>query len=287
MSLINLVLTTDKLQLITSAAVTVDVHASFMDLNAGTVTPGKQNTAITTATTTDIVAAPASSTVRNVKLLLIRNKHATTPVDVTVVFDANGTDYELHKVTLRAGETLEFSEGVGFFTLTIAANPLLMRALDADGTGANVNTAQPWFPSLGAVTLVASTTYFVSGVLALVRAAGTTSHTTGILWGGTATLTNMFHHTECNVGEVDTLLPVSRAVGHVATLINVKAASVSATEAISMLVHGIVRCNAAGTFIPQFQYSVAPGGAPTIRRNSFIRLEPVGSNTFTTLGPWS
>ena len=115
--MILLVLTTDKLQLITSAAATVDVHASFMDYNGSTVTPGKQNTAITTATTTDIVAAPGASTQRNVKTLHVRNKHASLSCDVTVVYDANGTDYELHKVTLFPGTALEYIEGVGFFTL--------------------------------------------------------------------------------------------------------------------------------------------------------------------------
>lgn len=287
MSLIYLTATTDKVQLVTSAACTVDVVSTYMDLAAGVVTTGRQLTAITTATTTDIVAAPGASTTRNVKMLLIRNKHATTSVDVTVVYDANSTDYELHKVTLKPGECLEFVEGTGFFTLTIPAFPLLMRSLDADGTGTNVNTAQPWFPTLGSVTVVASTTYYFTGVLATIRAAGTTSHTTGILFGGTASLTNIFFLAEANVGEVDTLLPTSRTIATVATLTNVKAASVSATEATSVSVLGVVRINAAGTFIPQFQYSVAPGGAPTIRRNSYFRMEPVGSNTFTALGPWS
>lgn len=109
--------TNDKLQVVTDAAVTVDVHASFMDYASGTVTPGKQNTAITTATTTDVVAAPGASTYRNVKTLHIRNKHASTSVVVTVQYDDNGTDYELHKTTLLAGECLEYIEGVGFFLL--------------------------------------------------------------------------------------------------------------------------------------------------------------------------
>lgn len=109
--------TTDKIQIVTSAAVTVDVTATYMDLASGTVTPGRQNTAISTATTTDVVAAPAASTYRTIVELFARNKHATTSVDVTVVFDQNGTDYEMFKVTLLAGETLEYKEGVGFFVV--------------------------------------------------------------------------------------------------------------------------------------------------------------------------
>ena len=107
---------TDKLQLTTSSAANIDVHCSFVDLNGTTVTPGKQNTAIASAAaTTDICATPGASTIRNVKMINIRNKHASTSCDVTVIYDSNGTDYELHKVTLYAGELLEYVEGVGFY----------------------------------------------------------------------------------------------------------------------------------------------------------------------------
>lgn len=117
--------TTDKIQLVTSAAVTVDVHASYVDHTTATdnVVAGRKNTAITTATTTDIVAVPAAGDIRNVKSLNIRNKHATTSVDVTVLYEGSTTDFdvELFKVTLLAGQTLEFVEGVGFFVVAQTA----------------------------------------------------------------------------------------------------------------------------------------------------------------------
>ncbi len=116
--------TTDKLQLITSSAATVDVHASWADLNAGTVTPGRTNTAISSGATTDIVATPASSTTRNVKTLHINNKDASLSCDVTVVYNANGTSFNLCKFTLRAGDTLEYIEGIGFFVIASTVNPL-------------------------------------------------------------------------------------------------------------------------------------------------------------------
>jgi hypothetical protein len=77
--------TADKLQLVTSAAATV--------------------------------AAPAASEMRKIKALHIRNKHATTSTDVTVVLDRSATDYEIHKVNLLPGEALEYIEGVGFYEL--------------------------------------------------------------------------------------------------------------------------------------------------------------------------
>jgi hypothetical protein len=116
--------TTDKLQVITSSAATVDVHASWADLNAGTVTPGRTNTAIVSAATTDVVATPASSTTRNVKTLHITNKDASLSDDVTVQYNANATLYTMIKVTLRPGDTLEYIEGIGFFTVASSVFPL-------------------------------------------------------------------------------------------------------------------------------------------------------------------
>jgi hypothetical protein len=120
--------TSDKVQVVTSAAVTVDVHASYMDMasdGSGNPSTGRKNTAISTAATTDVVLAPAaSSTTRNVKTLHIRNRHASSSVDVTVVHTDGTTPVELHKTTLLAGEALEYAEGVGFFELG-ASSPTL------------------------------------------------------------------------------------------------------------------------------------------------------------------
>src|SRR3990167_2821576 len=102
--------TSDLLRVVTSAAVTVDVHASWADLNSGTVTPGRTNTPITTATTTTVVASPGASTYRTVKSLYIRNRHATTACDVTVIHTDGTNAMELTKVTLSAGDTLHYDE---------------------------------------------------------------------------------------------------------------------------------------------------------------------------------
>jgi hypothetical protein len=82
-----------------------------------TTSINKQNTAITTAATTDIVAAPGASTRRNVKTINIRNKHASSLVDVTVNYNQNGTLFELFKATLLWGECLEYIEGIGWFVV--------------------------------------------------------------------------------------------------------------------------------------------------------------------------
>jgi hypothetical protein len=122
--------TTDKVQLVTSAAQNVDVSVHYGDYASGSVTLGRQLTAISTATITDILAGPASSTVRKVKALTARNKGSAND-DVTVVYDANGTDYELYKTTLKPGEVLQYIEGVGFFK-NIEVNDQLTNVSTAD-----------------------------------------------------------------------------------------------------------------------------------------------------------
>jgi len=139
---INLALTTDKLQLITSSTATVDVHASYADRDnsTGAVTPDKQNTAISAATTTDILGSPASGKVRNLKTMTVRNRDAATSCDVTVQYNANGTVYQLHKATLAPGDMLEFTESTGFFKVASLVSTALANASTADQTGFAADT---------------------------------------------------------------------------------------------------------------------------------------------------
>src|SRR5215813_13903340 len=103
----------DRLQIITGQAGTIDVHVSWMDNLAGAVTPGRTNTAITTATTTNVVAGPAVSTQRNVKTLHVANR-GNGGVDITVQHTDGTTAVQLHKVTVQPGTTLEYIDEVGF-----------------------------------------------------------------------------------------------------------------------------------------------------------------------------
>ena len=109
--MINLASTSDLIQVVTSHAAQVEVHASWVDLNGTTVTPGRTNTpAITTATTTTIVASPASSTVRNVKHLNITNDHASQSCIVTVEHTDGTTVVEMMSYVLLPGENMILNE---------------------------------------------------------------------------------------------------------------------------------------------------------------------------------
>lgn len=132
--------TAHKVQVITDAAVTVDTHASFIKRDASTSTADNKNTNISTATTTDITGSPASGEQWNVKAIIINNKHASSSVAVTVELVSTSLTSRLVKLTLNAGETLQYWEGEGWFVLdasgnikNITATPVLqIRALSAE-----------------------------------------------------------------------------------------------------------------------------------------------------------
>ena len=177
-----LVATTDKLQIVTGAAAAIDVHASWSDNAAGAITYGKTNTAITTATTTDVVAAPGASTVRNVKTLHIRNKDASVASDVTVVYDQNGSDFEIRKETLQPGEHLDYIEGIGWFKSGPTAKLDLIKRVTADSVHATAAT----FADITGLTfpVIAGRTYALLCSLQAITNATTTGAQFGI--GGVA-----------------------------------------------------------------------------------------------------
>lgn len=99
--------TSDLVQVITAAAETVEVHASYIDNNAGTITPGRTNTAdITTATTTTIVAAPGSGVQRNVKSIHIHSAATANSNLVRVLHTDGTTSHDLIHATLLPAEGL-------------------------------------------------------------------------------------------------------------------------------------------------------------------------------------
>lgn len=106
----------DIVRIVTGSAVTnITVHASWVDNAAGTITPGRTNTIISTATTTTVVASPAGSTQRNVKLMCITNNSAASTTTIVIQHFDNTTSTDLYGVTLLPSENVVFAEDAGFF----------------------------------------------------------------------------------------------------------------------------------------------------------------------------
>ena len=105
--------TTESLELVTATAGTINVTVSYIDYTSTTATPGAQASAITTATTTTILSAPAASTQRQVKLLTVDNA-GTASVFITLQKDVSATNYSQFSLTLGPSETLRMKSDGDF-----------------------------------------------------------------------------------------------------------------------------------------------------------------------------
>lgn len=269
--MLNLVnATVDKLRLVTSAAATIDVHASWADLNGTTVTPGRTNTAITTATTTDIVATPAASTIRNVKTLHIRNKHASLATDVTVTYDANATVFELYKVNLAAGEMLEYVEGIGFFKVANLTKLDWCVATLADRINATTSFADITDLSC---PVGAGKTYAIRAGIIHANDATTTGSRFG--FGGVA-MTYMIAAT------IDTVTPSVTASAHSAGAVTAVDTAITAqttgnTANRLAVIAGTIVPSATGTLALRFASEVAVAAGLTVRRGSWLWVREVNN----------
>ncbi len=186
-------------------------------------------------------------------------------------------------------------DGVSFYGTPSASNRGVLdtthfMVLAADYLANDSSAAQKVFnigtSGLGAISLPSGTSYFMEAVYYITRGVGSNSHTLSTLFAVSAALTGITYTADTTSTTGNTLGAVSRIYGTSVTAVVVTAASVSATENITVVIRGIVRTNAATTFTPQIQYSSAPGGAPTVLTNSYIRLTPIGNNAVTFVGNW-
>ena len=185
-------------------------------------------------------------------------------------------------------------DGVVFYGTATASNRGVLPAeqfiaLANDYTANDSASAQKVFnsPTNGAITLDAATTYMFEGVYYITRALGSTSHTLSTLFALGGTLTSITYTADATSTTGNVLSAVSRIYGTSPTALVVTGASTSTTENITVVLKGMVRTNTAGTFTPQIQYSAAPGGSPTILKNSYFKLVPLGTSSVASVGNWT
>lgn len=144
--MIFLVAITDTLEVVTTVAGSVDVTVSYNDIPTATYqpVPGRSDSSIITATITTAVAAPAASTIRQVKFISISNKGTTAQV-ITVQINANGTRRVIGPplVTLQSGEAWTYEDAQGVSVFDPFARPKLAGSTSGT-TAANIAaTANP------------------------------------------------------------------------------------------------------------------------------------------------
>lgn len=104
--------TTDQLLVATAVGgADIEIHCSYVDNDAGALTPGRTNLAsVTTATSVEAAGAPGASKQRAIGFLSIRNNHASSP-EIVLVYHSDGTNvYAMYQVLLFAGELATLNE---------------------------------------------------------------------------------------------------------------------------------------------------------------------------------
>lgn len=275
--------TSDLVRVVTSAAINTDVHASWVDVASGVVTPGRTNTLITTATTTTVVASPGASTYRTVKTLTVRNRHASTSQDLTVVHSDGTNIPELIKATLLAGDALHYDEHNGWTvrdlfgrikrredSLIDAASPdfsTVVLASDVTNNNASANTIADVTALSFAVTS-GNTYWFRFFIMYTSAATGT-----GSRWSvnGPAAPTLLIFKSEYS------LTTTSRTINEGLSAYDTPAAS-SATSAATASncawIEGFITPSANGTVIARFASEVA-SSAIVAKAGSILHYQQV------------
>ena len=145
--------TSALIQVVTSAAQSLMVHASFADNSSGTITPNTQNTTVSTATTTTVVSSPGSGVQRNIKHLSFFNNGSAANT-LTVQHTDGTTLVTLRGVVLPAGYSLTYEEGQGWYVET--ASGQILQAV-ANGAVSQTTSSSALVPT--------STSSFVMGGL--------------------------------------------------------------------------------------------------------------------------
>lgn len=164
--------------------------------------------------------------------------------------------------------------------------------LDSALAGANAIGAQSIF-GVG-VTLVGSTVYQFEGVYALNRSAGTTSHSIGVGFGGTATLNNIAYQMAGQYNSLGFTSTTSAIANTLPWFVQTASNTVlitgitSAPTYLMFLVTGTVSVNVGGTFIPQYTLSATPGGAYSTQAGSYFKISPLAaSGSNVNIGSWA
>lgn len=158
-------------------------------------------------------------------------------------------------------------------------------------TGNNATGPQSVFNR--AVSLQSNTTYAFEGLYILLKSAGTTSHTINTSFPGTSTLNNIYYLVleGDSSGQYNALATTVKSIvrntadGTVATT----GALTAASQYASFYIKGVVVVNAAGTFVPTYNLSAAPGGAYNTANGSYFAIWPVsvGSSSNVSIGSWA
>jgi hypothetical protein len=154
---------------------------------------------------------------------------------------------------------------------------------DTNGIISLLNNASPQLLFSVPFTIQGNTNYRVEGELFVARSTGTTPHQIGMVEGGTAVvvLRRMTYSASCATSLYGMASPFVSTT-QVGSVHWVTPANSNSGEYVTIKIQGEIRTTNGGTWIPQIQWSNAPGGVPTLQPGSFIKLTPIAA-----IGTWN
>jgi len=255
---------TDNVQIVLNAPVTINqlrCMSVWRDVTTTDYTPGRTVTNTNNTTDINLVPSPSASTQRVVDFLSVYNSDTTT-AQVTIKFDANGTEYILWNGALGSGEKVEFAEGVGFRVLAINGLPKTVSTqaayvannLNAVVLASDVTNNNAIANTIADVTglsfnVIAGQTYWFEFVIPYTAAAATT----GSRWSinGPASPTLLSYRSEY------TLTATTTTVNSQATYDTPAASNASSlTTGNVATIWGIIKPSSNGTVIARFASEV-------------------------------
>ncbi|NBX48927.1 hypothetical protein EBT25_03120 [bacterium] len=165
--------------------------------------------------------------------------------------------------------------------------------LNSGNVGSNATGAQSVF-GVG-VSLIADTVYAFESFYVLQKSAGTTSHTVAVSFGGTAGLNNINYgiiwnrdNTAAASSNMTGIAGAYQSFATAASSLVLTSAIASANQTITLKLSGTVSISTAGTFVPQYALSFAPGGAYTTLAGSYFKIAALGAaGANTSIGSWA
>lgn len=125
--------TTDSLEIVTSAAGSIDYDISWSNVTATALTtPGTNKGNIATATTTTVVSAPSASNWRYIRTITVYNASTTASNSITVQKDVSATNRLIAEVNLGPGEYAVIDDSGKLTAYTTAGN---IKTQPSDQTG--------------------------------------------------------------------------------------------------------------------------------------------------------
>lgn len=193
-------------------------------------------------------------------------------------------------LTTATAGSFEYDGKTSYFTPISTQRGILQSAqlyeLNAPFAGSNTTPAQTLL-NVG-VTVSSSIRYEFEAEYFMSKTAGTTSHNMSLLYGGTATFTDINYSFISVFGAAQ--IGGASSFGAIAVATNTQVnpvAMTGATQFGTIRVHGFMTINAGGTIIPQYALSAAPGGAWSTGIASYFKIWPVGaSGANINIGTW-